>query len=147
VWRRLIDGVIWHASCFLRRGANAGECAVTTDVEKVARARRRIRIDPAQADVLRLREVICEPARLRIVEALGDEELSVGDLAAAIDRKVPATSQHLKVLRDLGIVEGSRRATTVYYRLRHDGATRRVTDVVRSLERAGVGRLASGCAS
>jgi ArsR family transcriptional regulator len=120
---------------------------VTVDAEKVARARRRIRIDPARGDVRRLREVLCEPARLRIVEALGDEELSVGDLAAAIERKVPATSQHLKVLRDLGIVEGSRRASAVYYRLRHDGSIRRVTDVVRALERAGVDRVAAGRAS
>jgi len=88
------------------------------DPAKVARARRRITDGPELIDLNHLREVVCEPSRLRIVEALGDDELSVGDLSLAIDRKVPATSQHLRVLRELGVVQTRRRARTVYYRIR-----------------------------
>jgi ArsR family transcriptional regulator len=72
----------------------------------------------AQAGVRTLRNVLCEPARLRIVQALTTEPLSVGDLAASIDRKLPATSQHLKVLRELDLVESERRGSQVYYRIR-----------------------------
>lgn len=110
------------------------------DPAKVARAQGRIQTDSAGPDLARLRDVLCEPSRLRIVEALGSEELSVGDLAAAIDRKVPATSQHLRVLRELGVVDGTRRATTVWYRLRPGLTTRLVLQLVRSLtdnQRAG----------
>ncbi len=58
-----------------------------------------------------------EPTRLRIVHALANEELCVGDLAAALGLAVPAVSQHLRVLRDLRIVGNRRAGKTVYYTL------------------------------
>lgn len=54
-----------------------------------------------------------EPRRLQIVEALRDRPFAVGDLAVALDMQQPATSKHLQVLRDVGLVdvtpEGRRR--------------------------------------
>ena len=105
------------------------------DPGKVARARRRVDEGIEVADLTYLRDVLCEPARLRIVEALGAEELSVGDLATAIDRKLPATSQHLRVLRVLGLVEARREARTVYYRIRPGTVSERVQTIVDSLRR------------
>ena len=58
-----------------------------------------------------------EPARLAILGALRGEALTVSELAQVIHRKVPATSQHLRVLRSLGLVAGERRGTTVAYQL------------------------------
>jgi ArsR family transcriptional regulator len=70
-----------------------------------------------------------------ILGALDDgAELSVGELAASIGRKVPATSQHLRVLRELGVVEGQRRGTTVFYRLRPGLATEQLQAVVALLQ-------------
>lgn len=46
-----------------------------------------------------------EPRRLQIVEALRDRPLAVGDLAVALDMRQPATSKHLQVLRDVGLVD------------------------------------------
>ena len=67
-----------------------------------------------------MQDVLCDPARLRIIAALDGMELTVSDLAAAIGRKVPATSQHLRRLREVALVERERRGPTVYYRL-HPG--------------------------
>jgi DNA-binding transcriptional ArsR family regulator len=64
-----------------------------------------------------VREVICEPTRTQIVRALGAGPLSVGDLAAILDRSKSATSQHLRVLRDGGIVSARRRGRAVIYSL------------------------------
>jgi DNA-binding transcriptional ArsR family regulator len=62
-----------------------------------------------------VREVICEPTRTQIVRALGAGPLSVGDLAAILGRSKSATSQHLRVLRDGGIVAARRRGRAVIY--------------------------------
>ncbi len=64
-----------------------------------------------------LREVICEPSRLMIIAALRLGELSAGALAIIIDRRPPTTSQHLRMLRELGLVVSTRRHRVVHYRL------------------------------
>jgi DNA-binding transcriptional ArsR family regulator len=96
---------------------------------EVSDARQRIRRVEAFDGFEDLAKVLCEPSRLRIVGALMTAELSVGDLAATIEKKVPATSQHLRVLRELGVIERDRRGKAVVYRLRH----RRSTDNIRAV--------------
>ena len=64
-----------------------------------------------------LREVICEPTRTQIVRVLSAGPLSVGDLASILDRSKSATSQHLRVLRDGGVVSARRRGRAVMYSL------------------------------
>lgn len=70
-----------------------------------------------------LRKVVCDPARLSIIEALSAAELCVNDIALAIDRAPAATSQHLRVLRDMGLVKARRHGTSVYYSLAPAAAT------------------------
>ena len=65
-------------------------------------------------------DVLGDPVRRRILELLGDGELTSGGLCEVIQREFgisqPAVSQHLKALRQAGLVvdraEGTRR---VYY--------------------------------
>jgi DNA-binding transcriptional ArsR family regulator len=64
-----------------------------------------------------VREVICEPTRTQIVRALSAGPFSVGDLASILGRSKSATSQHLRVLRDGGIVAARRRGRAVIYSL------------------------------
>ncbi|HVU25910.1 MAG TPA: metalloregulator ArsR/SmtB family transcription factor [Opitutus sp.] len=56
---------------------------------------------------------IADPTRRRIVELLAERERTAGELVAAFDLSAPAISQHLKVLREAGLVtvraEGQRR--------------------------------------
>ena len=69
----------------------------------------------ATLDVL---EVIAEPTRRRILDAVRDRERSVNDLVEAVGMHQPGVSRHLKVLRDAGLVEVRRDAQRRMYRLR-----------------------------
>jgi DNA-binding transcriptional ArsR family regulator len=80
-----------------------------------------------------VRDIICEPTRTQIVRVLSAGPLSVGELAATVDRSKSATSQHLRVLRDAGIVSARRRGRVVIYSL----TTAPMVDVtVQVLDRA-----------
>ncbi len=102
------------------------------DPISLERARRRLQGENGSRAMQRLRKILCDPARLSIVEALSAAELCVNDLALAIDRAPAATSQHLKVLRDLDLVNSRRHGTAVYYRL-NPSATRKLAGVLQSL--------------
>jgi DNA-binding transcriptional ArsR family regulator len=98
-----------------------------TTVEQPVRTRasaQRVRIakeallgGEASAMVDSIRNIICEPTRTQIVRALTPGPLSVGDIAAILSRSKSATSQHLRVLRDAGIVLARRRGRVVIYSL------------------------------
>ena len=47
---------------------------------------------------------IADPTRRRIVELLAEGERTAGQLVAEFDMSAPAISQHLKVLREAGLV-------------------------------------------
>jgi DNA-binding transcriptional ArsR family regulator len=47
---------------------------------------------------------LADPTRRRIVELLAVRERTAGELVDAFDMSAPAISQHLKVLREAGIV-------------------------------------------
>jgi DNA-binding transcriptional ArsR family regulator len=49
-------------------------------------------------------EVLAQPVRRSILDSLRNGERLVGDLAAALGLAQPATSKHLRVLRDAGLV-------------------------------------------
>jgi DNA-binding transcriptional ArsR family regulator len=67
-----------------------------------------------------LLEGLCDPARIKIVRALRETTLAASDLAHVIGRTRPATSQHLRVLRELGAVVTERKGSVVRYRLSDD---------------------------
>ena len=70
---------------------------------------------PAALDVL---EVIAEPTRRRILDAVREGERSVNDLVEQVGMHQPGVSRHLKVLREAGLVEVRRDAQRRMYRLR-----------------------------
>jgi len=70
---------------------------------------------PAALDVL---EVIAEPTRRRILDAVREGEQSVTDLVERVGMHQPGVSRHLKVLRDAGLVDVRRDAQRRLYRLR-----------------------------
>ena len=63
-------------------------------------------------------EVIAEPTRRRILDAVRDRERSVGELVDEVGMHQPGVSRHLKVLRDAGLVEVRHDAQRRLYRLR-----------------------------
>jgi ArsR family transcriptional regulator len=63
-------------------------------------------------------KALADPTRVAIVNRLAAaEECCVCDLNAAFDLSQPTISHHLKVLREVGLVESTRRGTWAYYRL------------------------------
>ena len=67
-----------------------------------------------------LLEALCDPARITIVRALRDTTLAASDLAHVIGRNRAVTSQHLRVLREVGAVVGKRKGNVVRYTLSGD---------------------------
>src|SRR6476646_6280220 len=63
-------------------------------------------------------DVIAEPTRRRILDAVREQERSVTELVEQVGMHQPGVSRHLKVLRDAGLVEVRRDAQRRMYRLR-----------------------------
>lgn len=61
--------------------------------------------------------VLGDPMRLAIVERLGHGPRPVGELASAFPVTRSAVSQHLKVLKDAGVVRDERAGNRNVYRL------------------------------
>ena len=76
-------------------------------------------LDPAEAGLLAARfKALADPARVSILNRLASaDEVCVCDFVGALDIAQPTVSHHLKVLRDAGLVESSRRGTWAFYRL------------------------------
>jgi len=75
-------------------------------------------IDEVESESLAARfKALADPTRVAIVNRLAVGECCVCDLNAVFDLSQPTISHHLKVLRDAGLVESSRRGTWAYYRL------------------------------
>src|ERR1700740_3673894 len=76
-------------------------------------------LDAEASETLAARfHALSDPTRVAIVNRLAaTEECCVCDLNAAFDLSQPTISHHLRVLRDAGLVESSRRGTWAYYLL------------------------------
>ncbi len=83
-----------------------------------------------------VREAICEPTRSQIVRALSTGPLRVDDLATVIRRSKSATSQHLRVLREHGLVASRRRGRAVQYSLAEGPASRSAVAALAAIEQA-----------
>ena len=62
-----------------------------------------------------------DPSRRAIVECLAEQPRAVGELADALPISRPAVSQHLKVLKDAGLVADRVAGTRRIYRLNPAG--------------------------
>jgi DNA-binding transcriptional ArsR family regulator len=69
-------------------------------------------------------KALSDPTRLRLIQLLAQQErgsaLCVMALADRLEVSQPAVSQHLRVLRNLGVVRGERRGFRVHYFLDQD---------------------------
>jgi ArsR family transcriptional regulator, arsenate/arsenite/antimonite-responsive transcriptional repressor len=85
----------------------------------------------AQVTLLR---ALADPTRLRAVALLGAGPRCVCDLQAGIDVPANLLSHHLKVLREAGLIDGTRRGRWIDYRLRPEalGALERLLADLRA---------------
>ncbi len=64
---------------------------------------------------------IAEPSRLRILYAVQQAELTVGEICRVVDQSQPRVSRHLKLLLDAGLVRRNAQGTSAYFRLAAEG--------------------------
>ena len=69
-------------------------------------------------------DAIAHPGRRAILRLVLDRELPVNDLAERVGLSQPAASQHLKVLRDAGLVRGRVDGRRRLYRVDVEGLER-----------------------
>ncbi len=105
------------------------------DPAAVAKARKRLLPAAAESLLRPLSAALCDPVRLKIVLALSGSELTVKDLARVIGRSQSVTSQHLRVLRDIGAVTPHRIGRRVVYSLAPDGLGPPLRRVLTTLAR------------
>lgn len=74
--------------------------------------------DEATARVL---DALGDPTRRAVLELVHARERSVAELTAALPVSQSAVSQHLRVLKDAGLVEDRPAGTRRFYRIRRDG--------------------------
>lgn len=65
-----------------------------------------------QADYCR---IFGNSRRVMILWTLGTEEMSVGDIASEVGASIQNTSQHLRLMKDKGILKSRRDGQTIYY--------------------------------
>jgi DNA-binding transcriptional ArsR family regulator len=80
------------------------------------------------ADALR---VLAHPQRLRMIEILLENPISVGDLAERVDLAPAAVSQHLNNMRAHDLVEARREGRQVYYHVTGPSAIT-IVDCIRA---------------
>jgi DNA-binding transcriptional ArsR family regulator len=85
----------------------------------------------AAAAIAETMQAISAPSRVRLLYALREGELSVGELAELTGMTRPAASQQLRILRHLRLVAGERSGQTVRYRL-HDHHVGTLLDEIRN---------------
>lgn len=85
------------------------------------------------AEVFRL---LSDATRIRIILALGDGEMMVGDLAGAVGRSPTVVSQHLAKLRWAKVVAARQDGNRAFYRLTDEHARNLVQQAVFQAEHA-----------
>ena len=63
---------------------------------------------------------IAEPRRRDILDYLAPRERAVGDIVVAMGLAQPSVSKHLRVLRDVGLVDVRRAGKQAFYRTNAD---------------------------
>jgi DNA-binding transcriptional ArsR family regulator len=77
-------------------------------------------MSPNQLNQVDIFTAIGDARRRRILELLAEKERSVGELTAELHIAQPSVSQHLTVLRGVGVVKLTRRGTSSIYTLERD---------------------------
>jgi ArsR family transcriptional regulator, virulence genes transcriptional regulator len=77
--------------------------------------------EDSQVEIFRLQAELCkalsDPKRLRIIRELRYAERTVTELMDILGLKQSNTSQHLGVLRRIGVISSRREGNTIFYRL------------------------------
>jgi len=82
----------------------------------------------------RILRVAASVTRLLIIRVLAETPLAAGDLAQVIGRSAAATSQHIRLLRDVDAIEATRSGNVVRYRIAKHPTARILEALARSFD-------------
>jgi DNA-binding transcriptional ArsR family regulator len=76
-------------------------------------------MDPEQKVLAENQAAICSvfanPKRILILWTIADQEKSVSEIASIVGTSLQSTSQHLRLMRERGILNSRREGQTIYY--------------------------------
>jgi ArsR family transcriptional regulator len=91
-------------------------------------------MEHAYESLATLTKAFAHPTRLRILDALARDEACVCHLTTVLGERQAHVSQHLRVLKDVGLVSDRRDGLMVYYRL-SDARSAVIVSVLKDLLR------------
>jgi ubiquinone/menaquinone biosynthesis C-methylase UbiE/DNA-binding transcriptional ArsR family regulator len=71
-------------------------------------------------ELVRTLKALADPLRLRVLAAVAEEELTVGEIQEIVRSVQSSVSRNLAILREAGFVRDRRQGTNVYFSLRGD---------------------------
>src|SRR5918992_2455074 len=71
-------------------------------------------------DFVRTFKALADPMRLRVLAAVVEEELTVGEVQEIVESVQSSVSRNLAILRDAGFVQDRKEGTNVYFSLRQN---------------------------
>lgn len=91
-------------------------------------------------DIAEVFKALGDPTRLKIIKLilLNGNNLCVGMIAHRLDISQPAVSQHLKVLKNAGIVEANRIGFHIHYNVIEDALKDLGVDIIELLNRLSI---------
>ena len=96
-------------------------------------------INQLHADIC---SALADPTRILALYLLAEQPYTVNELTSRLGVTQPTTSRHLKILRDRGLVQATRRGQTVEYSLR-DTRLIESLDMLRAVLRDSISYRAS----
>ncbi len=106
------------------------------DRAKVAAARGGLPAEEVVRDAVEVFKVLASPVRVCIMHALAHDELSVGDLARALDLSLSVASHQLALLRRMKLVAARSEARLTFYRATDDFVGHLVHDCLVHVDKA-----------
>ncbi|WFD09357.1 ArsR/SmtB family transcription factor [Tepidibacter hydrothermalis] len=76
-------------------------------------------------------KAMAHPIRLKIIKKLGDQKLCVCELNKDVEFTQSNLSQHLKILKDAGILESEKNGLWMHYRVKN----KEILDVINIVEK------------
>lgn len=74
-------------------------------------------MDLKQVECCEFFKVLCDPTRLRVLEALREGERCVSEIVQQVGLSQSVVSHHLGILRRSGLVEARREGKRIHYRM------------------------------
>ena len=116
------------------RGGRPRGRAAPIDGHAVEIAQQKLLTARQERDARDIIESISNVTRIKIIRALAETPLAAGDLARVVNRTAPATSQHIRVLRDAGAIEATRSGNVVRYRLTKNTSAQILEVIARAFD-------------